>query len=180
MSRSRCGSLNDFHQRFGTIVISSDDSSGGFGELPATGNRRSASGRENASPCQRQQRNIQNFKRSNFLNIRPCRTRHQRWRPLQTVDPTRTLFAPSLPHRSLARCRLFHLSPHRAQIVGSRDHGKQQNQCAPQNQQTLQRTRPSDRRSGTPPPQPVSRQRQQNPHEIEQQLHNNKQRQKSW
>jgi len=149
---------------------------GWVGELPERGNRRRASGREDATPCQRQQRNIQNFKRSNFLNIQPRRTRHQRRRPLQPVDPSRTFFASSLPHRSLARCRLFHLRPHRVQIIGGRNYREQQNQCTSQCQQTLQRTRPSDRRSGTPPPQPVSRQCQQNPHEIKQQLHNKRQK----
>ncbi len=148
---------------------------GWVGELPERGNRRRASGRENATPCQRQQRNIQNFKRSNFLNIQPRRTRHQRWRPLQPVDPGRTLFASSLPHGPLARCRLFHLGPHRVQIVGRRDHREQQNQCASQSQQTLQRTRPT-LRAHAPAPQPVSRQRQQNPHEIEQQLHHKRQK----
>jgi hypothetical protein len=132
---------------------------------------------ENATPCQRQQRNIQNFKRTNFLNIQPRRTRHQRWRPLQPVDPARTLLASSLPHRSLARCRFFHLGAHRVQIVSSRDHRKQQNQYTSQSQQTLQRTQPA-LRTRAPPPQPVSRQRQQNPHEIKKQLHHKRRKAK--
>jgi len=125
-----------------------------------------------AGPRHRGQTHNRNFKQPDLRSNRPHRTRHRQRRPLQPVHPSRILIASSLPHRALAGGRLFHLGPHRVQIVRSRDHRKQQNQHASQGQQTLQRSYPSRQpRSRVPPPQPVSRQSQQYPREIEQQFH---------
>jgi hypothetical protein len=127
---------------------------------------------ENARPRQRRHTCNRNFKQPNFRSGQPPRTRHRgRW-PLQPVDPARTLIAPCLAHGALTDGRVFHLGPHRVQIVRGRDHRKQQNQHTSQGQQTLHRTHPARQScSRAPPPQPVSRQRQQHPRQIEQQFH---------
>ena len=141
-------------------------------ELPEEGTRRRPASVERARPRQRRQTCNRNFKPSNFRSNQPHRTRHHGRRPLQTVYPSRILFASRLPHRALAGSRLFHLGPHGMQIVRSRNHRKQQHQSASQGHQTLQRTHPARRSQiRVPPPQPVSRQRHQHPHKIEQQFH---------
>jgi hypothetical protein len=81
-------------------------------------------------------------------------------------------FAARVQHRALARGGLFHLGPHRVQIVRSRDYREQQYHGAAQRQQTLQRSHSArDPRFPAPPPKPKSRQRQQHPREIKQQFH---------
>ena len=125
-----------------------------------------------ARPSQRSQTCNRNFQPPRFRSSQPYRARHHRRWPLQPVYPGRILIASRLPHRALAAGRFFHLSPHGVQIVRRRDHRKQQNQHTSQRQQTLQRRYPARHpRSRIPPPQPVSRHRQQHPCEIEQQFH---------
>jgi len=128
---------------------------------------------EYARRCQRRQTNGQNFMQRGFRSSQPRCTRHNSQGRSQPVDPGRILVAPSRSHRAFVRARLFDLASHRVQIVGSRDHGEQQDQHATQRQQALQRREcllPRPTRSPAPP-QPVRRQSQQNPCEIEQKLH---------
>jgi len=127
---------------------------------------------KNAGHRQRRHRCNGNFKQPDFRGSQRHHTRHRGRRPLQPVSPRRIRIASGLAHGALADGGVFHLGPHRMQIVRSRDHRKQQNQHASQGQQTLQRTHRSRQpHSRVAPPQPVSRQRQQHPREIEQQFH---------
>jgi hypothetical protein len=161
MRRDRCGLTAAIRQRLGN-----------FCELPEEGNRRCAAGMDQRRPRQNRRTNNPNFQQLNFRSNQPHRIRHRRRSSLHPVDPGRTLIAARLAHRPLARGRFFHLGPHCVQIVRSRDHRKQQNQHAPQRQQTLKRSYPACQpRFRIPPPQPVSRQRQQHPRQIEQQFH---------
>ena len=127
---------------------------------------------EKARPGQRRYTANRNFKQRNFRSNQPNRTRYYSRRALQPIDPSRIPIASRLAHRAFADGGIFHLGPHRVQIVRSRNHRKQQNQRASESEQTLQRGQPAHRsRSPAPPPQPVGRKRQQQPCEIEQQLH---------
>ena len=113
-----------------------------------------------------------NFKQRNFRSNQPNRTRYGSRRALQPVDPGRILVASRLAHRAFADRGVLHLGPHGVQIVRSRDYRKKQNQGASQGQQTLQGGHPAHRSgSPAPPPQPEGRKREQQPCEIEQQLH---------
>src|ERR1022692_1120249 len=127
---------------------------------------------EHARPRQRRNPHNRNFKPPNFRSGHPTRTCHRSRRRLQPVHPGRILLASRLPHRALADGGVFHLGPHRVHIVRSRNHRKQQHQHASQGQKYLPRTELSSLpHSRVPPPQPVSRQRHQHPHEIKQQFH---------
>ena len=116
--------------------------------------------------------NNRNFKPSSFRSNQPRRTRHRSRRPLPPADPCRALIISRLARRALVDGGIFHLGPHRVQIVRGRDHRKQQNQRTPQRQQYLERIEPASRsRSRAPVPQPISRQPQQHPRQIEKQFH---------
>ncbi len=137
------------------------------GKLPEE-RRRRAPGVENTRPHQRRKPHSGNIKICNLRSETPRPTGYDGWRPLQSVNRTRTLLAGRLSHCALVGGRVFHLGPHGMQIVGSRDHRKQQNQGASQRQQALPWSQPAPAvRFGVPLPQPVCRQRQQHPRQIE-------------
>ena len=69
-----------------------------------------------------------------------------------------------------AALRFFHLRPHGVQVVGGRNHGKQQNQRAAENANEDEGTMGSSRRSPLPPQQKGGHQ-QREPTEIEKKLH---------
>lgn len=125
-----------------------------------------------AGCSQRRERWNANFKAANFRSSHPRRIRDQSRRTLQPADPRGTLIGPGLALSPFVYRRVFHLCPHRVQIVRSGDHWKQQDQNASQGQQTFQRTNPARQsRCVASPPQPVSRQCQQQPREIKQKFH---------
>jgi hypothetical protein len=96
---------------------------------------------------------------------------HERGRRLQPVDPACVPLAGGRAHGSLADSRFFHFSPHRVEIVAGRDYRKQQDQQTSQSQQQLARAESALLHNSAFPPQPICRQHQKHPRQIEQQLH---------
>jgi hypothetical protein len=78
--------------------------------------------------------------------------------------------ATAIASMAKAALGLFHLRPHGVQIVGGRDHGEQQNQCAAQNASEGQGTT-CGRRSTPSSPQQDAGHQQRKPAEIKKKLH---------
>ena len=95
-----------------------------------------------------------------------CRTPQIRLRSLSQRMSVATAIA-GMSERAL---RLLHLRSHGVQVVGSRDHWKQQNQRASKNTNEGERTTCSGRSSSLPPQQNAGHQ-QRKPAKIKKKLH---------
>jgi hypothetical protein len=83
--------------------------------------------------------------------------------------PERCPIATALAKAALTGRRFLHLGAHRAQVVRRRDYRKEDGQNTSQSQQALQRTESAG--DFAVAPQPVGRERQQQPRKIKQQFH---------
>ena len=78
-------------------------------------------------------------------------------------------------HTALAVWRFLQFSPHRAKIVCGGDHWKENDEKTSQRKQALRRCQPTAKpATAGAPPEPIGRQCQKNPREVEQQFHREK------